>query len=247
MRRKYLRRKSAFTPVCSGLAILAGSFSFMGTAQAITLLSEDFEGIANSFTAPTYNYSATYTMPNLLSPGGGLKYMNGGAGITGAVSTNVYTASGSPLSLLAGGITGTEIDGGLVSYNLYAQFSTYRQQNDHGTLSVRFLDSGSNPLGSELRIGGAAIVSGLGLGISGYGDPDFTDMRDWAADSLSGTIPSGARFASVQIFEVKTAAGTATDGYMDNVNFSITPVPEPGTLALFALGGGLTVMLRRRR
>jgi len=242
-----MRKRSANTRVCSGLAILAGSLTFMGTAQGVTLISEGFEGAGNVFGAFTYTYAATYTMPNLLAPAGGLNYLRGGAGINGSVSTNILTLTGSPLSLVTGGITGTDIDSGTVSYNLYAQFSTYRQQNDHGTLSVQFLDAGSSPIGLSLNIGGAAIVSGLGMGISGYGDPDFTDMRDWAADSLAGIVPTGARFASVRILEVKSAGGTAIDGYMDNVNFSIDVVPEPGSVALVALGAGLFALLRRRR
>ena len=244
-----MRKRSANTRVSSGLAILAGSLTFMGSAQAVTLVSEGFEGVGgvgNVFGAGIYTYASSYTMPNLLTPAGGLNYLRGGAGINGSVSTNIFVATGSPLSLLTGGITALDIDGGAVSYNLYAQFSTYRQQNDHGTLSVQFLDAGSSPIGLSLNIGGAAIVSGLGMGISGYGDPDFTDMRDWAADSLTGIVPAGARFASVQILEVKTPGGTAIDGYMDNVNFSIV-IPEPGSVALVALGAGLFAFLRRRR
>jgi hypothetical protein len=241
-----MHKRSKHPQVCSGLAILAGSLTFMGTAQAVTLISEDFEGANNVFGAGTYNYSALYTMPNLLTPGGGLQYLRGGAGINGSASTNILTLTGSPLDLLTGGITGADIDGGSVSYNLYAQFSTYRQQNDHGTLTVQFLDAGSSPIGSLLDLGGDAVVSGLGMGISGYGDPDFTDMRDWAADSLAGIVPSGARFASVQILEVKTAPGTAIDGYMDNVLFTIDVIPEPGAMVLVALGAGLFALLRRR-
>ncbi len=224
-----MRKKSIITPVCSGLAILAGSFSFLGTAQAVTLLSEGFEGPSNVFAAPTYNYSALYTTPNLLVPAGGLKYLNGGAGISGSVSTTNYTAGS--LSLLTGGITGGQIDGGLVNYNLYAQFSSYRQQNDTGTLSVQFLDAGSSALGSELLLGGEAIVSGLGMGISGYGNPDYTDMRDWAADSLTGIIPAGARFATVKIIEVKSAGGGNIDGYMDNVRVDIFVGPTPASIS----------------
>ncbi len=240
-------KRSRLIPVCSGLAILAGSFSFVGSAQAVTLLSENFEGGANVFGAGTYNYSATYTMPNLLVPAGGLQYMKGGGGINGSASTNFFTAAGSPLSLLTGGITGGQIDGGLVSYNLYAQFSTYRLQGDHSTLTLQFLDSSSSPIGSLLTIGGSVFASSLGLGISGYGDPDYTDMRDWAADSLAGIIPSGARSATIQVIAVKTAVGTAIDGYMDNVNISITGVPEPSSVGLLALGGGLAAWARRRR
>ncbi|MFO1513513.1 MAG: PEP-CTERM sorting domain-containing protein [Verrucomicrobiota bacterium] len=238
-----MRKRSVIKPVCSGLAILAGSFSFMGSAQAITLLSENFEGASNLFGVGTYNYSQNYTMPNLLVPAGGLKYMNGGPGTTGSVSTSIFTATGSPLSLLTGGITGAQIDSGSITYNLYAQFSTYRQQNDNGTLSVQFLDAGSNPLGAALTIGGATFVSALGSGNNG----SYADARDWGADSLAGIVPSGARFATVQILETKTAAGTAIDGYMDNINVSIAVVPEPGSVALLALGGGLVAWARRRR
>jgi hypothetical protein len=214
----------------------------MGTAQAVTLLSEDFEGASNLFGTGTYNYSANYTMANSLVPGGGLKYLRGMPGINGSVSTNIFTA-GAPLSLLTGGITGAQIDGGLITYNLYAQFSTYLSQNDNGTLAVQFLNGSSSPIGSELRIGGAAFVSLLGSGNNGT----YPDARDWAADVLAGFVPAGARFASVQIFEVKTANGTAIDGYMDNVNISISEVPEPGTMAMVALGGGLLAWARRRR
>jgi len=63
----------------------------MGTAQAaVTILSENFEGAGNVFGAGTYNYAQGYTMPNLLVPGGGAKYMNGGTGTTGSVSTNNF-------------------------------------------------------------------------------------------------------------------------------------------------------------
>ncbi|NOS68881.1 MAG: hypothetical protein HOP33_03030 [Verrucomicrobia bacterium] len=215
-----MRKSSVIKPVCSGLAILAGSFSFLGSAQAVTLLSEDFEGASNLFGTPTYNYAANYTLPNLLVPAGGLQYMTGAAGINGSVSTNIYPATGSPFTLAAGGITEAQIDGGTVSYNLYAQFSTYQAQNDNGTLSVQFLDSGSSPIGSPVRIGGAAFVSALGTGTT-------VPERAWAADTLLGVVPSGARFAAVEIIEVKTAGGTSIDGYMDNVNISIAVSPVP--------------------
>src|SRR5689334_21735132 len=112
-------KRTRSASACSGLAILAGSLTFMGTAQAaVTILSENFEGSGNVFSAGTYLYSQNYTMPNGLVPGGGLKYMNGGAGIPNQVSTNNF--SGGSYSLLAGGITGAQIDSGLITYNLYS-------------------------------------------------------------------------------------------------------------------------------
>jgi hypothetical protein len=50
----------------------------------------------------------------------------------------------------------------------------------------------------------------------------------------------------VSIQAVKVAEGQAIDGYVDNVNIFID-VPEPGPAGLFALGGGLLALARRRR
>jgi hypothetical protein len=235
------RKRAVPTSACSGLAILAGSLTFMGSAQAATILSETFEGAANLFGASTYNYAQNYTMPNLLSPGGGLKYMRGGAGITGQVSTNTFSAGS--LSLLSGGILASQIDAGQISYNLYSQFSTYRLQNDYATLFVQFLNGSSNPIGSLLSLGGSAFTSALGSGNNGT----YPDARNWGADSLLGIVPTGARSANVYIQDVKIASGTAIDGYVDNVSFTLTVVPEPGAASLLALGGGLLALKRRRR
>lgn len=236
-----MRKRRVSSSVCSGLAILAGSLTFMGTAEAATIVAENFEGASNVFGGSTYNYAQNYTMPNLLSPGGGLKYMNGGAGITGAVSTNNFSTGS--LSLLSGGITGAQIDGGLISYNLYSQFSTYRLQGDYATLFVQFLDASSSPLGPRFAIGGAGFTSALGSGNNG----SYPDARDWGADSLTGLVPAGARFANLTIQEIKAAPGTAIDGYVDNVSFSIGAVPEPGTAGLLGLGAGIFALLRKRR
>lgn len=236
-----MRKKSVITPVCSGLAILAGSFSFMGDAQAVTLLSEGFEGGANVFGTGTYAYADGYTLANSLTPGGGLQYMKGGPGINGSVSTNTFSAGS--INLLTGGITGGDIDGGTIGYNIYAQFSSYLTQGDYATLSVQFLDAASSPLGSSLKIGGDAFTAALPTGVIG----SYTDAKAWGADSLAGIVPLGARFATVQIFAVKTAGGTAIDGYMDNITFTIDAVPEPSSVALLALGGGLALLGRRRR
>jgi hypothetical protein len=211
----------------------------MGSAQAATILSENFEGGVNVFGAGTYTYAQNYTMANLLTPGGGLRYMNGGAGVPGQVSTNTFSAGS--LSLLSGGIGAAQIDSGQISYNLYSQFSTYRFQGDYATLFVQFLDGSSNPTGPLLSLGGSAFTSALGSGNNG----SYPDARNWGADSLLGIVPIGARFANVYIQEIKTAGGTAIDGYVDNVNFALS-IPEPGVAGLLALGGGLLALNRRR-
>jgi hypothetical protein len=235
-----MRKRRVSTSVCSGLAILAGSFTFMGSADAASIFSENFEGAANIFSAGTYAYSQNYTMPNLLTPGGGLKYMNGGAGVLNQVSTNNFSSS--TTSLLTGGITGAQIDAGQVSYNLYSQFSTYRLQGDYATVFLRFFDGSSTPLGSPVSIGGAAFTAALGSGNNG----SYPDARNWGADSLAGLVPANARFAQLSVQEVKTAVGTAIDGYLDNISLNVD-IPEPSSLGLWGLGAGLLAFLRKRR
>lgn len=232
------RRVSA--SVCSGLAILAGSLSFLGSAQSVILVSEGFEGATNLFSAGTYAYSQNYTMPNLLTPGGGLLYFKGGPGVNGQVSENVYPLT---VSLMGGGISTTQIDDGSIRCDLYSQFSTYLFQGDYAELRVQFLDAANSPLGAELSVGGAAFTAALGSGNNGF----YLDARDWGADSLAGIVPAGARSATVTIRAQKAAEGLAIDGYVDNVTVSLNVVPEPGLTALAAIGGGLLSTVRRRR
>lgn len=233
-------KRRVSTSVSAGLGILAGSLSFMGSAQNVALVNENFEGATNLFSAGTYTYSSNYTMPNLLTPGGGLVYMKGGPGVTGQVSENLYPIT---VSLLSGGITSSQIDAGSVRYNLYSQFSTYRMQADFAELRVQFLDAANSALGVQLSIGGAAFTAALGSGNNGT----YPDARDWGADSLAGIVPAGARSAMVTIRAQKEANGTAIDGYVDNVIVSLNVVPEPGLAALVAMAGGLLLTARKRR
>jgi hypothetical protein len=89
----------------------------------------------NAFGMNTYAYASNYTMPNTLSPGGGLLYGRCGAGVPGQISTNNFPLA--PLSLTTGtGITTAQIDSGLASYDFRAQFSTYLSQGDYAQVSI---------------------------------------------------------------------------------------------------------------
>jgi hypothetical protein len=235
-------KKSLLAPRHTGLAILAGALTFMGNASAVTIFSEGFEGgsgAGNAFNAPTYAYSLNYTLPNSLTPAGGNTYATGVSG----VDTNTLTAAGSPFSLEVGGIAGSQIDAGLVVFSLSAQFSTYRFQQDYAEVRVTYLDGASAPIGSE-TIGGLAFVTALASGPAG---PllNLPDARAWATDQAGGVIPAGARTATVDYLATRLAGGAA-DAYLDNVLFTIDPVPEPSA-ALSALLAGSALAFRRRR
>lgn len=224
------------TVLCAA-TILAGGFAFTGEADAVTLLSENFEGSTNTFAMPTYAYSASYTAANGLTPAGGLQYAHGGAGIGGAVSTNTFSAASNPVSLVTGGFTGADLDGGGVIYNFYAQFSSYHGQMDYATVTATFLDAGNATI-SNVDLGGQAFTAAL--------TPGGEANKNWAADTRSALVPVGARAVSFLVSDTKSAPGGNIDGYLDNVNFSIDRVPEAGSSALSVAALGLLVSRRRR-
>jgi hypothetical protein len=233
--KKNLRPSSS--SLASAAAILAGGVLFTGPASAAVLFSENFEGV-NAFGMNTYAYSQNYTMPNTLTPGGGLLYGRSGAGITGQVSTNNFPLA--PLSLTTGtGITTAQIDSGLASYDFRAQFSTYRLQGDYAQVSLTFKSAANAALGSSIILGGDVFTAGLASGQFG----NYPDARAWGQSVMQGVVPAGARTLDVILSGTKTAAGTAIDGYVDNVVLSV--VPEPTTFALSAVAG--LAWLRRRR
>jgi hypothetical protein len=222
--------------LASAAAILAGGVLFTGPANAAIVFSEDFEGI-NAFGMGTYMYSQNYTLPNYLTPGGGLLYGNGGTGITGQVSTNSFPLP-APLSLTAGtGISSAQIDAGLAAYDFRGQFSTYKLQGDFAQLSVTFKNGANVQVGNTITLGGSAFTDGLAIGLG--------SARAWGQSAMQGAIPAGARTLDVVLTAQKAAEGTAIDGYVDNITLSVAPVPEPTTFAL--IGCAALGWLRRRR
>jgi len=236
--KKHLRTPSS--SIASAAAILAGGVLFTGPARAALLLSEDFEALENAFGMGTYAYSQNYTLPNTLTPDGGLQYGRSGNGIPNQVSTNSFPLA--PLSLTAGtGITATQIDSGLGRYDFRGQFSTWRLQGDYAQIDITFKDAANVAIGNPVTIGGAAFTAALAAGQN----PKYTDARAWGESALQGIVPTGARTLDVILSATKTADGTAIDGYVDNISLTIVPVPEPTTFGL--VGCAALGWLRRRR
>jgi hypothetical protein len=97
-------------------------------------------------------------------PGSGLKYLrpypsSGGSPVVS--QTNTLTRA----------ITTAQIDAATGQYTFSAWFSTYLGQNDYSTLTLQFLDSSTNGIGSPVAIGGAAFVAALpgGSGLRAWG------------------------------------------------------------------------------
>jgi hypothetical protein len=228
------------TSAASAAAILAGGVLFTGPASAAVLLTEGFEGGTNVFGMGTYAYAQNYTLPNYLTPGGGLLYGKAGAGISGQVSTNNFPLA--PISLTSGtGFSTAQIDAGSAAYNFGAQFSTYLSQGDWAQVSITFKDSANGAIGSPVILGGEVFT--MGLAAAPFGG--FADARAWGQSTSQGIVPAGARTIDVVLSATKVTGGTAIDGYVDNVVLNINPVPEPATFTLSGLAG--LMLLRRRR
>ena len=225
-----LSKKALITAAVTGLLPATGKAAAL---DQNLLLNPSFETVTGTSAAnwtgnvSTYAYSLNYTAA--APPGAGLRYWNGGGG--DPLATQVVDLAGNA----------TQIDVGQLSYDLRAFFSTYLAQADFATVRAVFLDGSNLQVGSAASVGGAAFVGAL---------PGSPGPRGWGEDSLSGLIPAGTRSVRLELDgEKEPNVGAAADGYVDLVNFQITQVPEPGSLALVGLGmaGGWLFSRRRRR
>jgi hypothetical protein len=224
------------TLVAAGLLVPAAASA--ASYDVNLVLNPSFEDGSAWSAVHTYNYSQNYT--GAAPTGAGSRYWFGGAGTPNQVSTN--TRSQAPLDLSA---NAADINAGRVTYDLSAFFSTYRTQNDYSVVRATFRDAANNPLGSA-SVGSEAFVAALPFLNNG----DYNDARGWAQDAASGLVPSGTNNVFIELIATKSAGGTAIDSYTDLVDFQLhlAPIPEPGTLALAAIGGmGLLAWRFRKR
>lgn len=242
MRTNWLR--SIFnTLVAAGL--IAPASAMAASYDTNLVLNPSFENVdGGGFAAnwsglvDTYAYSANYT--GAAPAGSGARYWFGGPGIGGQVSS--ITAAQAPVSLAD---NSADINAGRVTYDLSAYFSSYRLQGDYAVVRATFRDAANATL-AQATVGSEALVAGLPIVNNGT----YADARDWAADVTAGLVPVGTNNVLIEIVATKTAGGTVVDGYVDLVDMQIhlTPIPEPSTLALAAIGGfGVAAWRFRKR
>jgi hypothetical protein len=131
---------------------------------------------------------------------------------------NVGAASASQSVSLSS--SATSIDAGTASYTLSAWIGGFSTQADTATVSITFFDAKLQQLGSSATIGSVSVT-------------ERASTTSLLQRSTSGSIPAGARSATVKMDFIR-AAGTANDGYVDDVS-----------LVLAQTGGTATTLTTR--
>jgi hypothetical protein len=186
-------------------------------------------GWTASTPAPTVVLYGTGDYPSLASPGPvdrGIQFFGGGNSANTSIS-----------QLIDLNFASTNIDAGTAAFDLSGYLGGFSNQDDRVSLTLTFLDSSSQSLGSS--------VLGPVLAV------DRIDTTGLLLRQSSGVIPAGARSATTTL-DFTRSAGTSNDGYADNISLVVTNqsavVPESGTLALLGANGlaTLPILLRRR-
>ena len=119
------------------------------------------------------------------------------------------------------------------------------------TLSANYNALLQGPVGGIAMqfFSGNNYASQIGVPVFGSVNVDGVPTL-WQNLSISGLIPLGTQSMMAQVYysnaSLATAAGALQAGFVDSVDFRITPVPEPGSWALLA-AGGVWLGWRRRR
>jgi len=247
-----------------GLAALAGGVAFVGAAEATELVidgnfenttpsslgivkigGKDSPGIGGGWSIfSTYAYSANYTMPLTNGVGaniGGQQYLRPYPSGTYGVANSSDTVT-QVMSLTASTtLTPAKIDSGAGSYTMSAWFCSYLTQGDYSDLTLTFLDSSTNVVGTPIALGGSDFVANLPTGQN----QKYANAKFWGQDVNTGIIPVGARNAQVLIHA--TSINGAPDGYVDLVSLDVvdssltTPVVSTANPADNAISVGPVV------
>jgi hypothetical protein len=246
-----LCRKLSAALVAGGLVVpTAASAADLGTNL---LANPGFESVNDTGTLGAYNTPQINNWNPVTPDKQGFAYSHNGSMSAGNVVPNY--ANGAPLASggnwyftpnsgpndavingpgqffqdidVSAGASGAAIAAGLAAYNISAFFNSYDTQGDIGHLHLDFRNNAMTSLGT-------AEVTGV------------LPLDEWKQNSLTGSIPIGTHTVRASIFGT-TPVGGGPDGYMDNVVFSVSRIPEPSTVALVGLGFAAAGLAKGRR
>jgi len=257
-----MRKRSVLKPICSGLAILAGSFSFMGNADTISLGDPSFE----DYTVPArgYAYAAdplgayrptSAWVDDLNSPLGSVQ----DDGDSNWIYNTAYGES-SETHRRAAPRTGNQAMHGFFYYNAQTTSAVFELGKTY-TFSL-WAQGDIDATGASSRVflyifdGAVPFSEANSLTLKRYA-PDTGDFVNrsaawttaesqagWTQISLSHTVLDGGS-------EIGHTVGVGfwlgDDAAVDDASLTVTAVPEPTAGMLLGLGGLALLNHRRRR
>lgn len=123
---------------------------------------------------------------------------------------------------VSGGASGNAISSGIASFAVSAWMTSYGTNSDIGQVHLNFL----NGIGTSL---GTALMS----------DSDAGPNNVWSLESATGGIPVGT--STVRLSLYGTPLQGAADGYIDNVEFSVTDILPTLSISVDRETGGIVL------
>jgi hypothetical protein len=208
---------------CAGLAQAAGLGSNLvvnGGAEAGLAGWSTFGGV-DPFTA--VDYGPNWVLPTQPGPlDRGLNLFVGGSAS--------YAAGFQVLDL--GEIPAAFLSGGTLNYTLTGWLGGWLSQGDNVKVTAQFFDAQSGLLGSAA------------LGPTTPADRNNETGLNFF--STGGALPANTHSITL-VMEMTRLEGSDNDGYADNLSFTLSPVPEPGSAVLALLGAATLLVARQRR
>lgn len=234
-----------------GLSILAGGLSFVGAANAVDLITNgSFEGTNGWKYFKTYNYTAAYftgpAIPGSENPGTRYSWQHANTNTawtkfvtptneTDHLQYNLVYADSQTVAL-TNAITGPAIDSGFGRYSFSSWLASYGQPGSNPEqpyLVLRFFDDAGT-----VQIGSNTVFDRTGNNLAvTYADgntsipADVSADHNWIKYAATGTVPSGARKATVYITRSPNAGMNGTpDTYVDLVKLNVFNINDTTTL-----------------
>lgn len=223
------------------LASLTASLALAGTSNADVILADDFTGVSKSGSNATITswdtengVTATTSFPAVDEGGSAANYFDANAGELDVNASVHNTNDGWDISFdvaLSGATVSVDLSS--LDLNTWAINSSGDRRNNSGPHTWTLTITGDVAYGTQSASGDASFSgksAAASIDLSGLGDLVAGESYTFTLGVREGATETSNTYASLDDF---TLNGVAT-------------IPEPGSLALLALGG-LLITSRRRR
>lgn len=225
-----------------GLSIIAGGLSFVGSAQAIDLITNgSFETTGSWKYFGTYAFSTAYfsgpPIPASENPGNQFATTEASdfsawdhfvtpTNLTDHMAFNLRYA-GSQTVTLTNALTGTAIDAGLGRFTFSCWLSSYgnpKTNPEQPFVALRFYDANTNLMPGNDVIFDRTTSAYATMFASGETSipADLSNDHQWVKYVANGTIPNNSRFGIVYLTRSPNAPkSNSPDTYMDLVKLNV--------------------------